>query len=370
MAHEDYYEILANKLDKSIPRLSPYGDKGNISETWMDYLKVLVPPELVEYLAKLETAPRSITLKRFAKKIHKNEEEALHILEKLIDNDCVFKIDTKEPKYLININNLIYNLPSLSYFKYPKEKAEKLANLSYKLFFEEEWYKVYSGSPKTSIFRVIPVQQPIKTEQLIMPYDDVEKIIDNARNISLAKCMCKMRNEFLGNRKCKDKYPLETCIILNQAAKYFIDRGLAHEISKEEAKELCKKFNKMGLIHTTENFSEGDHVLLCNCCPCCCNPLAGITMLDKPHSVAVANYFASTITPENCEKCETCVENCAFNAITMKNNGPEINKERCMGCGVCVVNCPSNVLELKPLKRKEIPKNAMEMVQKIGSEMD
>lgn len=370
MSNEDYYEVLAKKLDKSIPRLSPYGDKGNISKTFVDYLKVLVDPEDVKYLLKLETVPVSTTLRRFAKKIKKSEEEAKKILERLIESDCVFKSGTKEPKYLINLNPLIFNLPSVRYFEFPEEKAKKLAKLSYKLFVEEEWYKTYSGSPETPLLRVIPVQQSIKTETLIMPYEDVVKIIDDARYVSLAKCMCRTRYEFLGIRKCEDKYPLETCIQLNYAARFFIERGLAREISKKEAKELCKKFNKMGAVHTIENFGDDVHGLLCNCCPCCCLPLGGITRWDKPHSVAAANYIAVASNIENCEKCETCIDKCVFGAITMEAVGPIFNNEKCMGCGVCVVNCPSNVIELKPEKREIVHKDLMELVLKIGKGME
>ncbi|MFX1503998.1 MAG: 4Fe-4S dicluster domain-containing protein, partial [Promethearchaeota archaeon] len=188
--------------------------------------------------------------------------------------------------------------------------------------------------------------------------------------ICLAKCMCKTRTEFMGIRECKSKYPLETCMPLNQAAIYYIERNLGREISKKEAKELCKEFNKMGLIYTTENFSDGMHTLLCNCCPCCCNILGGIIKWDNPHSVAAANYVAEVKTSQECERCETCVEICLFKAIKLNENGPEINIEKCMGCGLCVVNCPSNVIDLKRIEKEVMPKNFLELGLKIGREMD
>jgi len=311
-----------------------------------------------------------MTLSRFAKRIKKSQDEALRILDRLIDQDCVWKMGSKEPKYSINITPLLHNLPTLRYFEVPEEKAKKLSELSYKNFVENEWYKTYSGSPITQTFRVIPVQESLKTQTLVMPYEDVEEIIDNARYICLAKCMCKTRTEFMGTRECKDKYPLETCMPLNQGAKYYIERGLGKEISKEEAKELCKKFNKMGLIHTTENYSDGIHTLLCNCCPCCCNPLGGITKWDKPHSVAAANYVAEVKSLKRCERCESCVENCIFKAIKLTEEGPKVNTDKCMGCGVCVVNCPSDVIDLKRIESEKMPKDLLELGLKIGREMD
>lgn len=370
MIIEDPYDILAKKLDSSVPRLSPAGQKGKIPEGWVDYLRVLIDPEDIKYLIKLNVSPNSMTLSRFARKIKKTEDETLRIIERLIDQDCVWKSGSIEPKYAINLTPLLHNLPTVRYFEFSKEKAKKLAELSDKNFVEYEWYKTYSGSPETQLFRVIPVQKALKTETLIMPYDDVEKIIDNARYICLAKCMCKTRTEFLGVRECKDKYPLETCMPLNQAAKFYIDRGLGREISKEEAKILCKEFNKMGLIHTTENFSDGTHTLLCNCCSCCCNPLGGITKWDKPHSVATANYVAEIINAEMCENCGTCESNCIFKAITLNDNIPEIKEDKCMGCGSCVVNCPASIITLRHLERENIPKNLFELGFKIGREMN
>jgi len=367
---EDPYEILAKKLDSSVPRLSPAGRKGNIPKGWLDYLRVLIEPEDVKFLVKLNVSPKSMTLSRFSKRIKKSQDKALRIIERLIDQDCVWKSGTKEPKYSINLTPLLHNLPTIRYFEFPEEKAKKLAELSYKNFVEEKWYKTYSGSPETQTFRVIPVQKSLKTQTLIMPYDEVEKIIDNARYICLAKCMCKTRTEFMGVRECKNKYPLETCMPLNQGAKYYIERGLGREISKKEAKELCKEFNKMGLIHTTENFSDDRHTLLCNCCPCCCNPLGGITKWDKPNSVAAANYIAEVKSPKECERCETCVEKCIFKAIILNEGGPEINNERCMGCGVCVVNCPSGVIDLKRIEKEKTPRSFLELGLKIGREMD
>jgi len=370
LLNEDYYEILAKKLDDSVPRLSPYGDKGNIPKGWITYLKLLINPEDIKYLIKLSVNPNSITLKRYAKKMGKTEEEASQILERLVGQNCVLKIGTKDPKYAIHQTFLLHSFPPLSYDKYPEEVAKELAELSYKNLVEGEWYKVYSGSPNTPLLRVIPVQESIESEKMILPNEDLLKILDKARIIAIAKCACKTRMDVLGIRECKDTYPLETCFYMNHMAKFIIERGLGREISKEEAKKLTKEFNKKGLIHTIENFGEGMHFMLCNCCSCCCNPLGGMIKWDKPHSVASSNYIAVVKDLEGCEKCETCIENCAFGAISMSENGPTINKENCMGCGICVVNCPSNIIKLEPLERNQMSNSFLELGFKIGREMD
>ena len=370
LLREDPYELLVRKLDSSVPRLSPAGQKGKIPKGWVDYLKELIDSEDVKYLIKLNVGPNFLSLKRYAKKIKRSEDEAQEILVRLINQNCVLKIGSKDPKYAIHQTFLLHSFPPLSYHKYTKDKAKKLAEMSFKNMVDDGWYKVYSGSPETPIVRVIPVQESIDSTKMILPYEDVSKIIDDARIIAITKCACKTRTETLGIRECKEKYPLETCFYMNHMAKFIIEKDIGREISKEETKRLCKEFNQKGLVHTIENFEEGTHSMLCNCCSCCCNPLGGITMWDKPHAVAMANYVAEIKDIEMCERCGTCETNCIFKAITLNEIGPEIDEDKCMGCGICAVNCPASIIMLKHLEREDIPKDFFELGFKIGREMD
>jgi len=363
---ETYYKILAEKLDNGLQGLSPIGTKGKISETWMEYLRTLVNPNDVKYLIQLPVFPNTLTAKKFAKKIGKTEAEATTILERLFKNDCVMRVGSKTKRYGIHLPFLIFDVPPLSYDMMPPEKAKKLAELSYKYLVDEEWYKNFEGSPNTPLSRIIPVQEAIQPSQEVLPFERVEEIIKSARVLSLQKCACRTRLDFLGIRKCN--HPLESCIGVNQGAQYFIDRGHAREISKEEALKLLKELNKLGLVHTTENYGEGNHTLICNCCACCCNLLGGITRWNNPRAVAAANFISTVKNIENCTQCGTCQEKCPFKAITLNQTGPEINSQRCMGCGVCVVNCPSDVLELKREEREVIYKNLIELGLKVAKE--
>jgi len=56
--------------------------------------------------------------------------------------------------------------------------------------------------------------------------------------------------------------------------------------------------------------------------------------------------------------CETCRDNCAFNAISFAPMlggaaRPQINAARCTGCGDCVEPCPADALTLEHLAGKE-----------------
>ncbi|TFG05008.1 MAG: hypothetical protein EU536_03250 [Promethearchaeota archaeon] len=363
---EEYYAILAKKLDATLQGLSRIGTQGNVSETWMEYLRTLIPKEDIKDLIELPVFPGTLSVRKFAKKINKNEEEATAILQRLFHNDAVMRVGKENHKYGIHLPFLIFDVPPLNYENMHPEKAKKLAELSYQYLVEEEWYRNFEGSPGTPLSRIIPVQKSINTESEVLPYEKVEEIVKSARILSIQECACRKRLEYLGGRKCD--HPLESCIGVNQGAQYFIDRGHAREISKQDALKLLKELNERGLVHTTENFGEGDHTLICNCCACCCNLIGGITRWDNPRAVAKANFIASPQNLENCTLCHTCIEICNFNAISIKDDYPYVDSTKCMGCGVCVVNCPSGVFSLDRKQQETIYSNLIELGLKVAKE--
>ncbi len=369
---DDPYILLAKKLDAALQGLSPIGTINNVSNTWMEYLKVLLPdPEDVRYLNALSVFPATMTMKKFAKKINKTVEEAQVIMDRLFKNDVVMTVGSTKKRYGIHLPMGFFDFPPLSYHEMPQEKAKKLAELSYKYLVDEEWYRNFEGSNETPLTRVIPIQESIKSESVITPYEEIEKIIDNAKTVAIQACVCRLRYDYLEgakSRKCKDKYPIDTCLAIDSGAKHFIDRGHAKEITKEEAKKLLKQFGQMGLVHTTENFKVGSHSLICSCCRCCCNLLGGITRWDNPRAVAAANFLANVVEPEKCIQCNLCADNCAFEAIKISNSSPIIDNDKCMGCGVCVGNCPEGVLKLKKIEREEIFEDLGQLGVQIAKE--
>ncbi|MHA1301626.1 MAG: hypothetical protein ACTSO9_19570 [Candidatus Helarchaeota archaeon] len=187
MKNNIYFEKLAKKLDNTIFGLSKRGTN-KISKTWMEYLRVLVPPEDVKYLVELNVNPNLMSAKKFARQINKSVKEATEILERLFENDCVMKIEGRVNKYGINLPATLTSAPPLSLHKYPKEKAEKVAKLRYKYIVEEEWYKNYEGTSETQMMGIIPVQESINVEQEVMGTEDVLTIIDKAEIVSIQKC--------------------------------------------------------------------------------------------------------------------------------------------------------------------------------------
>ena len=72
-----------------------------------------------------------------------------------------------------------------------------------------------------------------------------------------------------------------------------------------------------------------------------------------------------------CIGCETCVDRCQFEAITIHDDIASINEDKCIGCGVCTVSCTENALHLFSIeknRRNEPPENIQDwMTQKAIS---
>ncbi|MBD3227914.1 MAG: hypothetical protein GF329_06970 [Candidatus Lokiarchaeota archaeon] len=372
MGNTKYYKKLAEKLNNTIFGLSK-NEEGEISDTWLEYLKLLVPQKYIKYIIKLDVYPFLMSVRSFARKINKPKEEAAEILEDLFNKDCIMRVHSKTRfKYAIHLPFLFFDAPILNFnHGYPEEKAKKVAELSLKFLEDEDWYKNFEGTDQTPLSRIVPIDESIPVKSEILPYEDASSIINNAEVLSLHECACRARLEMVGKRKCKGKFPLKTCIGVNDGGQYVIDRGKGEEISKDKAKQLLKEFSKLGLVHTTENFKHGNHMVLCSCCPCCCNLMGGITKphWDNPRAIAASNYIAVMDEPEKCQQCEICLEKCPFNAISSNPAGQiKIESKKCMGCGVCVMNCPSRAIKLQRLEREKIFKDQISLGLKISQE--
>ena len=57
--------------------------------------------------------------------------------------------------------------------------------------------------------------------------------------------------------------------------------------------------------------------------------------------------MAATVDKEKCDGCESCVEECPSEAISMVDNKAVINAETCVDCGVCVDACPLDAISME-----------------------
>lgn len=187
-----------------------------------------------------------------------------------------------------------------------------------------------------SIMRVVAVNESIEPQSKVLAYDDVVKIVENAKTLSVTNCSCRVIS---GN--CKK--PLEVCMQVDRAAEYNIERGTGRALSKSEAIEILKKSREEGLVHVVDNRQVVGHVI-CNCCDDCCLNWA---VMKGPKKWVAPSRFEAFVDTELCSGCEVCLDRCFFDALSMKDDFALVDPEKCLGCGVCTVVCPTEALKLK-----------------------
>jgi Pyruvate/2-oxoacid:ferredoxin oxidoreductase delta subunit len=145
---------------------------------------------------------------------------------------------------------------------------------------------------------------------------------------------------------------METCLSFGSAAEYYIENSLGREIDAEEALRILEEADEAGLIHAGVNSKHLSNI--CNCCPCCCASMKGVTKhgLDK-HKYLNA-LFEAVIDEEECTACEECVERCPVGAISMQETA-DVDRDRCLGCGLCAGVCPIEAITLHLREDMEEP---------------
>lgn len=281
--------------------------------------------------------------------IGKSEEDITPILEKMADKGlCIAGKKDDIPVY-----GGPPFMPGIFEYQFMRgttsEKDKKLARLikKYKLAVDDRRGRQKDSFPT---MRVIPVNRTIKAGNQINTYDQAALYIEKYKPLSVSTCYCRHQARLIDeNDHCGN--PDEVCMQFGRGAQFVIDRGMGREINKQEALQILLKSEEAGLIHCSTNRQEIDW--LCNCCSCHCVILNSALSKPKP-GLAVNSGFQPEWELDLCTSCETCIERCPTNALTMNEEEfPEVDMDRCIGCGVCATGCPSEAIGLK--EREEIP---------------
>jgi electron transport complex protein RnfB len=236
-------------------------------------------------------------------------------------------------------------------------------------YFEEAF--LHQTTMQTVPLRTIPVGRAISVSWPIAPYEDLRGLIKNKDLIAVANCICRMQKGLL-NQACEK--PLEVCFLFGSHGKYYVDREMARWISQDEAIEILGRCEEAGLVPQPLNAQNPGG--WCNCCGDCCAMLRALKRHPRPSEMVVSNYYA-TVDPDLCAACETCLERCQMDAITIGADGvAEVNRDRCIGCGLCVTTCTTEALSLQPKPQKQrreppaTPRDTMlQTVQERGKTM-
>ena len=88
-------------------------------------------------------------------------------------------------------------------------------------------------------------------------------------------------------------------------------------------------------------------------------------LFPRPAEYYFSNFYAQSDL-ELCNGCETCLERCQMDAITMVDDRATVDLDRCIGCGNCVATCEADAMQLYKREEEIVPpKDVMDLYQKI-----
>ncbi|PQP35887.1 hypothetical protein C6A37_00115 [Desulfobacteraceae bacterium SEEP-SAG9] len=297
--------------------------------------------------------PGALPARDLAEKLSKPVEEILPLLESMADKGTVL---TRKKDGVV-LYRLLPIMPGIFEFQFMRGtdtmRDRRLARL-FKIYLEiaspavTEMIAAVKGI--TPFTRIIPVEKTIQAGQQVYTFDQLSRYIESADDIAVGHCYCRHQAYLLDEETCDA--PRECCMNFGPGALYTSERGITRLISKDEAHEILKACEEKGLVHLSSNTSAFLEYL-CNCCSCHCDLLKKIKESGSPVWAATSGYLAK-VDDDQCDGCETCVEHCQLNAITIIDAGTAfVNEGHCIGCGACAYLCPVEAISMNP--RKDVP---------------
>ena len=336
-----------NVYAKLAEHLSRLGMGYPVREDLVDILKEVFSSLEAEVALAIPNTPiplEPVSVDEILKGTNLDRGPLVEILEGLDQKGLVYSGRMSDGEKGYALHQVGFGFPQTFHWKgEDTPQARKMARLTAKYFNRQVTREAFSPS-ETKPYRYIPVGKTVPTGvQGVYPFHMMEHVIENAGVIAVAHCPCRMAYRLVG-RGCE--HPTEVCMKFNDMARYVIDRGLAKEISKDEALEIVRQTEQAGLVHFVDN-AEGEIQHNCNCCGCACWNVGSIRRRKIPRDVLMATYFIRRTDEDLCTGCGECVDICPVQAVKLEGDLPVIDEEWCIGCGVCATVCPTGAVQIE-----------------------
>ena len=192
--------------------------------------------------------------------------------------------------------------------------------------------------------RLVDIKEPVvvRNPEQVLPFERARDIIlENSEHIAVTDCPCRQ----IAENPC---LPIDVCFVLGEPFVDFVvehKKGNARRVDTGEALEILEREHERGRVHTAWfKDAAGDRLYsLCNCCSCCC---LGMRALSLGFGVVTSSGFTAGIDHDSCTLCESCIDSCQFNALSMADE-VKVDADACKGCGVCVGVCPAEAIRLE-----------------------
>ena len=335
---QDLYRDLQERLDKY-----SVGFPATESGIEITILKMLFSKEdaaMFLNLSPILELPKSV-----AERINEPVVETAAYLEDMSNRGLLFRLkkgDTAKYGAIPFVHGL---------FEFQVKRLDKDFAKLVEQYFDYDFYRAMAKNAD-GFLRTIPIQQSIDVTQNIAAYDDAVEILKKQKLIVVTDCICRKLRATVDTGCGK---LLEACFMFGSMAQYYIDHDMGRQIDVDEGIRILTEAQEAGLV--TQPATAQNPGGMCNCCGDCCGVLKSLKEYPKPAEMVFSNYYA-VIDDETCIGCETCVDRCQMDALSMNDEEhAEVNRDRCIGCGLCVTTCPSDAIRLaaKPEEIRKIP---------------
>jgi Fe-S-cluster-containing hydrogenase component 2 len=339
------------------------------TEELIDLLKEMFSPTEAQVALAIpnDLAPLAVSgLENIAARTDLPMSAVAEALESMAARNILYSAPTHDGATGYALLQVGYGLPQTFFWGGKQDDtAKKMAKLVLNYFKVPITQKIYGGV-RTKSFKYSPANMSIEIPmQGVMPNEQVGPIVDAATKIAVAHCPCRMSAKILGRSDCP--HSLEVCVKYDEMAEFVIDKGLAREISKDEAHQIMENSEKEGLVHMVDN-AQGQIKHTCNCCGHYCWNVGIIRRRKIPRDQLMAVYFIRETELDECIGCGACADICPVDAVVMVEDKPRVDQEWCIGCGVCAIQCPADVISIKRRIENKGPQDFAQLHQQIKTE--
>lgn len=345
---DEVYTRLREFLD-NMPGCYPATESG----VEMKILKKLFTPEQAEITMKLTPMPEPVA--QIAPRLGMSEEEAAEKLEVLAKEGSILRVRAGDVAHYAAISFVVgiyeFHLGTID-----RELAEYMEE--YFPHMAKAWESV-----GTKQLRVVPIEASLHDDKKVGIYSQIRELVKDKQLISVSPCIC-TKEKKLVDEPCSR--PEERCIQFDMAAQYFMENGLARQITQDELMDILKMGEEKALVLSPGNSKEIMNI--CLCCGCCCGFMTVLKTFDRPADHCGSAYLAK-IDPDACVLCGTCEERCQMEAISEGGESYEVDEARCIGCGLCVPTCNDEAISMvEKTEPPSLPEDPIDMNIKIAQE--